>query len=65
MFRSKMNSADYHEEMNSEHDIERLTKQLLPRLDVPTLIILDNASYHNKQKDKHPTTNDRKASIRK
>ena len=65
VFRSKTNSADYHDEMNSQHYMEWLTGQLLPVLDKPTVIILDNASYHNKQKDKPPTSNDRKDDIRK
>ena len=51
----KTNSADYHDEMNSEHYMEWLTKQLLPGLDRPRVNILDYASYHNKQKDKPPT----------
>ena len=45
--------------MNSEHYIEWLTEQLLPELEGPTVIILNNASYHNKLKDKAPTTNNR------
>ena len=49
----------YHDEMNSEHYIEWLTEQLLPQLDRPTVIILDNASYHNKQRDKPPTSKTR------
>ena len=65
VFRSKTNSDDYHDEMNSQHYMEWLTGQLLPVLDKPTVIILDNASYHNKQKDQPPTSNDRKDDIRK
>ena len=61
---SKTNSADYHDEKNSEHYIKWLTEQLLPTLDGPSVNILDNASYHNKQKDKSPTTSDRKDTIR-
>lgn len=63
VFRSKTNSTDYHDEMNSEHFMEWMTEQLLPILEEPTVIILDNASYHNKQKDKTPTTQDRKTNI--
>ena len=63
VFQSKTKSADYHDEMNSERYVEWLTEQLLPGLEEPTVIILDNASYHNKQKDKSPTTSDRKADI--
>ena len=32
VFRLKTNSADYHDEMNSEHYIERLTEQLYQNL---------------------------------
>ena len=65
VFRSKRNSTDYHDEMNSDHYIEWLTEQLLPRLERPTVIVLDNASYHNKQIDKPPITNDKKDDIKK
>ena len=65
VFTSKTNSADYHNEMNNGHYIEWLNEQLLPRLEGPSVIILDNASRHNKQKDKPPTTKDKKADIQK
>ena len=32
MFKSKMNSADYHDEMNHQHYMEWLTQQLLPNI---------------------------------
>jgi len=64
VFRSRTNSADYHDEMNSKHFMEWMTEQLLPRLEEPSVIILDNASYHNKQRDKPPTSNDRKDDIK-
>ena len=65
VFRSKTNSGDYHDEMNSEHFLEWMTEQLLPQLEEPSVIILDNATYHNKQRDKPPTTQNRKDEIRK
>ena len=64
VFRSKTNSTDYHDEMNSKHYMEWMTQQLLPRFEEPTVIILDNASYHNKQKDKPPTSTDKKDDIK-
>ena len=64
VFSSKTNSTDYHDEMNSKHNMEWMTQQLLPRLEEPTVIILDNASYHNKQKDKPPTSTDKKDDIK-
>ena len=47
-FRSKTNSTDYHDEINSKHYMEWMSQQLLPQLQEPTVIILDNTSYHNK-----------------
>ena len=64
VFRSKTKSADYHDEMNSEHFMEWMTQQLLPRLEEPSVVILDNASYHNIQRDKPPTTQNKKDEIK-
>ena len=55
MFLSETNSADYHDEMNSEYYIEWLTEQIPPTLQGPSVIILDNANYHNKQRDELST----------
>ena len=63
VFRSKTNSADYHDEMNSENFMEWFTVQLLPNIPHNSVIVIDNASYHNKQKDKPPTTANRKHEI--
>ena len=50
--------------MNSKHYMEWMTQQLLPQLEEPTVIILDDDSYHNKQKDKLPTSIDKKDDIK-
>ena len=63
VFMSKMNTGDYHDEMNSEHFMEWMREPLLPRLEEPS-VILGNASYHNKQKDKSPTASDKKEDIK-
>ena len=65
VFKSKTKSADYHDETNSEHFIEWFTKQLLPNIPDNAVIVIDNATYHNKQKDKAPTTSNRKDEIQK
>ena len=64
VFKSKTNSADYCDEMNSEHFLEWMREQLLPTLEEPSVIILDNASYHNKQYNKPPTSSNNKKEIR-
>jgi hypothetical protein len=61
VFRSKTNSADYHDEMNSEHFMEWFTEQLVPNIPPNSVIVLDNATYHNKP----PTTATRKDDIKK
>ena len=48
MLRSKTNSADYHDKMNSEHFMEWFMKQLLPNIPDNAVIVVDNATYHNK-----------------
>ena len=65
VFRSKTNSTDYHDEMNLEHFMEWFTQQLLPIIPPTSVLVLDNATYHNKQKDKPPTTANRKDDIKK
>ena len=64
VFRSKTKSGDNHNEMNSKHFMEWMTTQFLPQIEEPSVIVLDNASYHNKQKDKPPTSKDRKDDIK-
>ena len=61
VFRSKTNSANYHDEMNHEHYIEWLTEQMLLNLQDNSVIVLDDATcmYHNKLKDIHTTNNSR------
>ena len=46
--------------MNSKHFIEWFTKQLLSNIPNNTVIVVDNATYHNKQKDEAPTTANQK-----
>ena len=45
--------------------MEWFTEQLLPNIPQQSVIILDNETYHNKQKDKPPTIANRKDDIRK
>ncbi|KAL5016568.1 hypothetical protein ScPMuIL_006157 [Solemya velum] len=43
---SKTNSHDYHE-MNRKHFLDWFTNTLMPALDCPSVIVMDNAPYHN------------------
>lgn len=49
VFSSGTNSGDYHGSMNGELFEKWLLEQLLPRLEEPSVIVLDNAPYHSVQ----------------
>lgn len=64
MFKSKNgNKGDYHDSMNHETFSEWFEKQLLPNIPPRSLIIMDNASYHNKMLNKAPVKRSRKEEI--
>jgi transposase len=54
IFSTKDKSADYHNTMNAEMFEKWIKEQLLPRLERPSLIIMDNASYHSRRVEKCP-----------
>lgn len=64
VFRSKKAGTDYHSEMNSVSFKKWFSEHLLPNLEEPTTIIMDNAPYHSAQIDKVPCTNWRKQEIK-
>ena len=47
VFRGSKGSEDYHQEMNGECFNDWFEHKLLPVLDNPSVIVLDNATYHN------------------
>ena len=63
-FKSKTKSADYHDEMNAQHFLEWFETQLMPNIPPHSLIILDNAKYHNTVVEKVPTKSSRKEDMR-
>lgn len=54
MFKSKTNVGDYHGEMNAVNFETWLKEKLFPNLQKPSIIILDNASYHSRQSERLP-----------
>ena len=44
---AKSKDGDRHQEMNSIVFLEWFEKKLMPALKNPSLVVLDNASYHN------------------
>jgi hypothetical protein len=47
VFLAKSNDGDYQQEMNNFVFLEWFENQLMPALKNPSLVVLDNASYHN------------------
>lgn len=56
--------ADYHHDMNAANFNKWLQEKLLPNLNEPSIIVMDNASYHSVIVNKPPTTQTRKSEIR-
>jgi len=56
-------SGDYHDNMNHANYKKWLQEKLIPNLESKSVIVVDNASYHNVQLNQHPTSNARKGEI--
>lgn len=62
-FRSGKKSGDYHNDMNFENYEKWVKLKLIPNLQPNSVVIIDNAPYHNKQENPAPTTSSRKADM--
>lgn len=54
---------DYHGEMNEDNFLHWFEIQLLMKLEEPSIIVMDNASYHSSLVEKAPNTSTRKNEI--
>lgn len=62
IFQSK-STNDYHEEMNADVFENWFVKTMIPVLPTGSTIIMDNASYHSRVKDKCPTSSSKKGDM--
>ena len=64
-FPAKTNTGDYHGEMNSDLFVRWLTSCLLPSLNEPSALVLDNAPYHSvlTEESRCPTSATKKADL--
>ncbi|CAH1975548.1 unnamed protein product [Acanthoscelides obtectus] len=63
IFKSGTKTGDYHNEMNSKNFMIWVERQLLPNLPERSVLVVDNASYHNVPIKKNITTATRKAEM--
>ena len=63
VFKAKTSQGDYHNEMNGEIFMRWLNERVLPNLPQSSVLVVDNAPYHDREEDKCPTTATRKAEI--
>jgi transposase len=63
IFSTTNKSSDYHDNMNSELFVKWLKTQLLPNLEQPSLIVMDNAPYHSTTVEKQPTASWKKVKL--
>ena len=64
VFKSSRKTADYHGQMNHSLFTKWFTEMLLPNIPANSLIIMDNASYHNVlSENSDPTPNSKKEHI--
>ena len=61
-WKAKSSTGDYHDEMNGDN-FKWVKEKLIPHLPPKSVLIIDNAPYHNLQVNKCPTQASRKADI--
>ncbi|KAJ8980357.1 hypothetical protein NQ317_019244 [Molorchus minor] len=63
IFSTKNKRADYHDNMTSQLFEKWMAEELLPRLEKPSLIVMDNARYHYRLLEKSPNSSSTKDEI--
>jgi transposase len=63
MFKSGTKSGDYHHEMNFDNCERWLKTKLIPNLPPNSVLLVDNAAYHNVQLNPAPTSSSRKSAM--
>lgn len=64
-WKSSCSTGDYHNEMNFDNYKKWVQEKLVPNLPANSVLVIDNAPYHNKQIDKCPTSSTRKEDMQK
>lgn len=59
-FESGKKTGDYHNDMNFDNYEKWITNKLIPNIPPSSVIVIDNAPYHNVELNKAPNSNSRK-----
>lgn len=65
IFKSGLKTGDYHDEMNHKNYMKWLKEKLVPNLAPNSVLVIDNASYHNVTVEPNPTFAWLKANMQK
>lgn len=63
IWKSTQTSGDYHHQMNATNFEKWLREKLIPNLEPNSVIVVDNAPYHNVQIEKTPNSNSKKCEM--
>lgn len=63
MFQSGKTSGDYHDDMNFKNFKKWVEEQLITNLPQQSVVVLDNAPYHNVNANPSPNSNSKKADM--
>ena len=65
IFKSGLKTGDYHDDMNHKNYFKWLNEKLIPNLPPNSVLVIDNASYHNVTVEPNPTSGWLKANMQK
>ncbi|XP_045766308.1 uncharacterized protein LOC123879202 [Maniola jurtina] len=65
VYKAASTTGDYHSNMNFDNYVKWLNEKLLPNIPEKSVIVMDNASYHNTRSSKIPTSNSCKSDMKK
>lgn len=63
MWKAGKKGGDYHDQMNSDNYLKWLQEKLIPNLPPQSVVVMDNAAYHNVEINKAPTSSSKKQEI--
>lgn len=63
-WKAESHTGDYHDNVNEEMFMKWIKEKLMPNLEPRSVLVIDNAPYHNVQRDKAPTSKSKKQEMK-